>query len=68
MKRSANFLSNACGAIVPKKEKRKKERLSIARTLIDHDRYRLLSAENSGNALFCIQLLSSIVMYGGQFT
>ena len=52
-----NFLSSTCNAIV-KKKKWKTKRLSIARTMIDHDRYRLLSAEfsaeNSGNCLLCI--------------
>ena len=54
MKRSAIFFSNTCGAIVKKKKEKKKKRLSIARTKIDHERYRLLSAGHSGIGLFCI--------------
>ena len=53
VKRSAIFISNTCGAIVKKKGKGKK-RLSIARTKIDHERYRLLSPGYSGIGLFCI--------------
>ena len=54
VKRSAIFFSNTCGAIVKKKKKRKEKRLSIVRTKIDHERYRLLSAGHSGIGLFCI--------------
>ena len=39
-----------------KKRKEKKKRLSIARTKIDHERYRLLSAGHSGIGLFVFQL------------
>ena len=54
MKRSAIFFSNTCGAIVKKKRKKKEKKLSIARTKIDHERYRLLSAGHSEIGLFCI--------------
>ena len=54
MKWSTIFLFNTSDAIVKKKKKKKEKRLSIARTMIDPERYRLLSAGNSGNGLLCI--------------
>ena len=52
-----------------KKKERKEKRLSIARTKIDHEKYRLLSAGHSVIGLFCIstfllfeQVLSCWVM------
>ena len=51
-----------------KKRKEKKERLSIARTKIDHERYRLLSTGHSGILCFVFQLSFLIVTYSSQFT